>query len=302
MMTGFPLRFAIIFALMAPIGLGACSNNQDVSPIDVTDNPTQNIVRTEDPVAATVEGTLIYQSDVKRAAIAQGLIGPRERVDPTSNVYRVTLDELIDQRLLMLDAVKGGLVETEEAQRRLSSARERILSNLRVELYLAEAVSETAIRDLYEAQNNLGGRGEERRARQIVLPDEAAAADVLERLGDEEDFEVLAAERSIDPATAQSGGELGWLSRDMLPTALRDAVFNASVGDRIGPIDGGEGWYVLEILDRRVPNQRSFEEMREDIARFMTFEAVDALMTDLRDSAEIERTDMSAPAEEDDQP
>lgn len=277
-------RGVVAIALMA--GLAGCA--EDSSTILDEDRPI-TISRTTDAVVARVEGTLIYASDVQRAAAAQGLIGADSALEVSDPVFRVTVEDLIDQRLLALDARRAGVAQQEEAQRRLASARERILGNLRVETYLAETVNDQTIRELYEAQKSLSGRGEERRARQIVVADEDTAMAVVGRLNDEEDFSALVTELSIDSVTRARGGELGWLSRDLLPAPLRGPVFATNIGARAEPVQTEAGWHIIEVLDRRVPNQRSFEDTREDIVRFMTFDAIETLMTDLRDRAEVER-------------
>lgn len=275
-----------IVAILLMAGIAGCAENSSTIPDE--DRPVI-ISRMTDPVVARVEGTLIYASDVQRAAAAQGLIGADSEVEVSDPVFRVTVEELIDQRLLALDARRTGVAQQEEAQRRLAAARERILGNLRVETYLAETVNDETIRELYEAQKSLSGPGEERRARQIVVADEETAKAVVGRLNDEEDFAALVTELSIDSVTRDRGGELGWLSRDVLPAPLRSPVFTTDVGARAEPVQTDAGWHIIEVLDRRVPNQRSFEDTREDIVRFMTFDAIEALMTDLRDQAEVER-------------
>lgn len=275
-----------IVAILLMAGIAGCAENSSTIPDE--DRPVI-ISRMTDPVVARVEGTLIYASDVQRAAAAQGLIGADSEVEVSDPVFRVTVEELIDQRLLALDARRAGVAQQEEAQRRLAAARERILGNLRVETYLAETVNDETIRELYEAQKSLSGPGEERRARQIVVADEETAKAVVGRLNDEEDFAALVTELSIDSVTRDRGGELGWLSRDVLPAPLRSPVFITDVGARAEPVQTDAGWHIIEVLDRRVPNQRSFEDTREDIVRFMTFDAIEALMTDLRDQAEVER-------------
>lgn len=246
------------------------------------------ISRDGDAVAARVNGTAIYQSDVRRAAAAQGLIGEEDAINSGEPVFELTLQELIDQRLLALDAVRNGIDRDDEAQRRLQAARERILGNLRVETHLAEAVNEESILELYQAQNRLVGRGEERRARQIVVADEQTAITVLDRLNDEEDFEALITEFSIDESRREASGDTGWVSREMLPAPLRVPIFTSAVGGRAGPVQSEDGWHVIEVTDRRNPAPRSYEDTREDIARFMTFDAIQNLVTSLRDEAEVE--------------
>lgn len=278
-------RQAVILGLTGFI-LAACGAN---TPATDLNEASIAINRTDDPVVARVNDTPIYRSDVHRAAQARGLIGETDTISVDDPIFRVTINELIDQRLLSLDAVRTGAAKQPEAQRRLYAARDRILGNYRVELHVNAAVNDETIRDLYQAQRDLAGRGEERRARQIVLADEASAADIAQKLDDEEDFDTLVAEFSIDDATRERGGELGWVSRDMLTGSLRSTVFSTPVDGRSAPFETEEGWSIIEVQDTRTPSSRSFEESRDEIARFMTFEAVEELLIDLRDGGDIER-------------
>lgn len=278
-------REAITLGLAGCI-LAACGAETpatDLNKVPITIN------RATDPVVARVNDTPIYRSDVHRAAQAQGLIGENVAISMDDPIFRVTIDELIDQRLLSLDAVRTGAAKQPEAQRRLYAARDRILGNYRVEIHVNDAVNDDTVRNLYQAQRDLAGRGEERRARQIVLADEATAADIAQKLDDEEDFDTLVAEFSIDEATRERGGELGWVSRDMLTGSVRTTVFETTVGGRSTPFEAEDGWHIIEVQDTRTPSSRSFEESRDEIARFMTFEAVEELLTDLRDRGEVDR-------------
>jgi peptidyl-prolyl cis-trans isomerase C len=279
------LRQAVILGLASCI-FAACGIE---TPADTPNEARITLNRTADPVVARVDDTAIYLSDVQRAAEAQGLISANTVLTTDDPIFRVTIDELIDQRLLSLDAVRTGAAKKPEAQRRLYAARERILGNYRVEIHIADAVNDETIRNLYQAQRDLAGRGEERRVRQIVLADATLAANVSQKLDDEEDFDTLAAEFSIDEATRERGGELGWVSRDMLTGLVRTAVFNTPVGERSAPFEAEDGWYIIEVQDTRTPSSRSFEDSRDEIARFMTFEAVEDLLMNLRDRGEIER-------------
>lgn len=285
------VRQGIILGLGGCI-LAGCTAN---TPNSVDIEPPITINRSGDPIVVRVNNSPIYRSDVQRAAQAQGLISETVTLSTDDPIFRVTVDELIDQRLLSLDAVRTRLSKTPEAQRRLLAARERILGNYRVETHVSAAVNETSIRNLYQAQRELAGRGEERRARQIVLADAATALDIAQRLDDEEDFDTLAAEFSIDEASRDRGGELGWVSRDTLRGDMRSMVFSTPIGGRSAPFEVEDGWHIIEVIDSRTPSSRSFEESRNEIARFMTFEAVEALLSDVRDRGNVERVYENTP-------
>lgn len=256
--------------------------------------------RTGDMRVAEVNETTLYRSDVRRAAEAQGLIGSEDELSLDGPIFKTVLDDLIDQRLLALDAVRTGVADTDEAKRRLSAARDRILGNYRVETHLVEVVNDQTVRALYDAQRQLAGNGEERRIRRIVVEDEAVAQDIATRLDEEEDFETLVEAFSIDAPSRDKGGDMGWVSRNMLSGVLAATAFRTPVGGRSAPVQIDETWQIIEVRDVRTPSSRSFEDVREDITRFMTFEAVDALVTDLRDRAEIERVYEAASEDETD--
>ena len=238
---------------------------------------------------ARVDGSPIYRLDIRRAAEAQGLIGEDDPLEPGDPVFTNVLDDLIDQRLLALDAVRSGVADDPEAKRRLAAAQDRILGNYRVERHLAETVTEDSIRELYNAQRELAGRGEERLVRRIVVADQETALEVARRLGDEEDFDTLIETYATDEALRDQSGDMGWVSRNMLNGAVASQAFSTPVGGRSAPFQVGDSWQVLEVEDVRTPLSRSYEDVREDISRFMTYEAIETLMRELRDRADIER-------------
>ena len=249
----------------------------------------ETVARTgADTIVAHVNGSNLYASDVNLAAQEQGLVDEGISLPKTDARYRSVLDELIDQRLLALDAESQGLNAERDAKIRLAAARERILGNMRVERHLRDTVNETSIRRMYEEQAKLAARGDEVRARHILVKEKAKADELLKALEGDGDFAALATENSIDEGSAERGGDLGYFTQDMLDSRFTRPIFNAGKGERIGPIKSEFGWHIAEILDRRPAPQPSFESLQPKIANFMTFDAIQSLLKDLRDRSDIE--------------
>ena len=275
----------LVFSLCAGLLLAACSQRTVVGADDGT-GLGGGVMRLGDTEVARVDSTPIYLSDVERAAASEGLIAAGTPLSLDDPVFRTTLDGLVDQRLLALDALRRGLDQDDEARRRLLAARERILGNYNVERRLSDDVTEEALRELYDAQAALAQTGPERRYRQIVVEDADTAQSVVERLADEEDFAELARELSVHNS-ADAGGAMGWSGQASLPATLRDAVFDTAVGSRTAPIATPDGWYVIEVLDARTPGAREFEDVRDDLARFLTFKTIEDALAELREGAEV---------------
>ena len=205
----------------------------------------------------------------------------------TDDRYRGILEELIDQRLLALDAERKGLNADREAKIRLAAARERILGNLRVERHLQDVVNEASLRRIYEEQSKLARRGDEVQARHILVETKPEAVALLKKIKAGEDFADLAKAHSLDAGSAERGGDLGYFTQDMLNADFSGPIFAAAKGKLLEPLESEFGWHIAEVLDRRPAPQPSFEEIKPRIANFMTFDAIQDLLTELRDTAEV---------------
>jgi peptidyl-prolyl cis-trans isomerase C len=241
-----------------------------------------------DTPAARVGKDTIYASDVKREAVAQGLIGENEPLDVGSDLFKRVLDQVVDQKLLAREAERRNLDDDPAARRRLSAARERILGDMLVEQVVEGAVNEDAVKALYADQRRLSKTSEEVRARQIVTASPEQAQAVLRLLAAGASFEQLALERSTDQATRFNGGDLGYFTFDVMPEQYAVALRGARPGQTVGPFQTEAGWVVLKVEDRRPEQPLTLEEARPQIVRFLTYDRIRQLLEDLRARAEIE--------------
>ena len=96
-------------------------------------------------------------------------------------------------------------------------------------------------------------------ARHIFVADEPAADQALAALAAGADFATLARERSTDTASAEQGGDLGWIPRGDLPE-LDESAFATALNTPT-KAQGQAGWHVLEVLERQ--DQRPFENFAQ---------------------------------------
>lgn len=88
-------------------------------------------------------------------------------------------------------------------------------------------------------------------ARQIVVATQQDAQNALTRLAAGEAFAELAHELSLDDATRDKGGDLGWFPRQsgLVPPEIEDPAFRGSPGLVQGPILIGEQFYLVQTVD-----------------------------------------------------
>lgn len=247
-----------------------------------------------DKMVAKVGGDAIWASDVRREAVTQGSITEGEPLDVSSELFRRTLDELVDQKLLAGESLRQGLDRQPAVKRRLQAARDKLLGDVLVEGVVNKAVNDNAIRALYQEQQKLAQRGEELKARQIVVASEAEAESIKKLLTTGASFDALAMQRSTDSATRFNGGDLGYFTLDAMPEPYAAALKAAKAGDTLGPIKTDAGFAIVRVEDRRPEQAISLEEARPQIMRFLTYDEIRNLLSRLRAAKRVQML-ISAP-------
>ncbi len=158
-------------------------------------------------------------------------------------------------------------------------------------------LSETEI-ELYYAENQYRFENPERyQARHILFStmekseEEAEEAwrkaeEVLQQLRDGGDFEALAAEHSEDPANADSGGDLGWITQGMMVPEFEQAMFALEVGELSSePIKTEFGYHLIRVEAKDAGTVKPLDEVRERIREDLIIERSQSTRLDLMDNA-----------------
>lgn len=279
-------KASVLAATAALCLLAACTQQPSAQP------PPQP----GDRAVASVNGEMIWASDVKREAVAEGLIAPGDPLDVTSDRFRQVLDEVIDTKVLAGEAIARRLDKDPLAQRRIAAARERALENLMVDSVVGKAVNRQAENALYQDFLKNRTPSEVIHLRQIVTASEPDAEAVKKQLVGGAAFEALALARSLDSATRFKGGDLGETTTDTLPPPLGEAVKGAKVGQIVGPVKIDAGWAILKVDDRHPEPPPSLDAVRPQLIRFITYDQIKDLVLTLRSRAKIQNL-LPAPSE-----
>jgi len=239
---------------------------------------------TDEEVRDSICAAAPFQSEGRcsRAAISEFAqnIGFNDIVGYTEMIRRSLLVQklrrLAEQSVHVSDAATRARLERDRttvklryAAARASAFRERASVSDAAIQQLLESEPER-VRGVYDERIAEYQKPEEIRARQILLTGEAAkerAAKVTERLSAGEDFAALATEVSNDEATKASGGDLGWIPRGRMRPEFDEAAFAGAVASIVGPIETPDGVMLVKVEERRAAVNRSFEEVRSELAR-----------------------------------
>lgn len=96
-------------------------------------------------------------------------------------------------------------------------------------------------------------------ARDIVVDNEETAQQILASLQEGADFAALAREHSLDLATKDNGGDLGWFPHGLLAIELENAAFALQPGEVSQAILLGERFHIIQVVEREVARALSPE-------------------------------------------
>jgi peptidyl-prolyl cis-trans isomerase C len=267
------LGLVLAFSLLSPIPLLAQgtspkpANTGTVEP-GVVAAPQKG---SPDPVVGSVEGHLIYLSDLGEASktLPENLRGL-----PFDTLYPVLLDRMIDHQALVIMARRKGLEQSKRVQHDIQIATERILEGAYLGEVAAPQVTEQAIQARYNRLYVNKPATEEVRARHILVTTEAEALKVLDDLKKGSDFPTIARVISKDPDGAK-GGDLGFFRREQVWPGFADVAFSMQPGQIApAPIKNEFGWHVIKVEERRLVAPPSYSEMHDPLRQELLAQAV----------------------------
>jgi peptidyl-prolyl cis-trans isomerase C len=197
---------------------------------------------------------------------------------------------LADIILVNQVADKKNRADNADFKRRLAYVRSKLLMGIELQEQAKAALTDEAMREVYnEAVKSMSGQ-EEVRARHILVETEDEAKAILEQLKAGADFAALAKEKSKDPGGAE-GGDLGYFSKDQMVPEFAEVAFKMYPGQISNPVKTQFGWHIIKVEDKRTKPVPSFEQVRDRIEAFITRKAQTEMIAKLRQSAKIERLD-----------
>jgi peptidyl-prolyl cis-trans isomerase C len=241
-------------------------------------------------VIAKVNGAEIRQSDL---AIAEEELGPSlQQIDP-ANRRESLISFLIDMKIVAKAAEDKKLGDNPTFKRRLAFARDRLLMDSILADEGKTAVTDDAMKKVYEEATKQTTGEQEVHARHILVQTEDEAKAIKAELDKGADFAKLAKEKSKDPGAAD-GGDLGFFTKEQMVPEFSAVAFALEPGKISDPVKSQFGWHVIKVEEKRDRNPPEFDQVKGQIQAYVARKAQAEYVTKLRTAAKIERLDKPA--------
>lgn len=284
---------------------GASPTAGDDAAGPIVPTPTATAEPPPAPLAAMVNGRYIFLEDYERQVAMyqrvlqdQGLDLESDEGEAEMELLRIdVLEAMIDSELMREEAERLGLTLTgEELEEQLALDIEEGGGEAAFAEWL-EATGQTKddyAQMLYDlllsdrildiVADSLPEVAEQVHIRHIAVSGESEAQEVVSELAQGADFAELARSLSEDTLTGEEGGDLGWFPAGVIAPELESVAFSLEVGETSGVIEVGDGYHVIQVLEREAERPIS-EELKMDL-ELATFER---WLEGLRAAAAIER-------------
>jgi parvulin-like peptidyl-prolyl isomerase len=179
---------------------------------------------------------------------------------------KAILEAFVNREVLYAEALNKKIDKDPDLQKKFEDVKKELVINtyLQNQIMGRIKVNDREVEAFYNNNSAEFRNCEEVRISQIVVADEANAADILNKLSIRRDFGELAQIHSIDKASAERKGDVGWFTYKKLPEEIRDGVFKIRVGGISKPYKMPDGYEIYKITGRKAVSY-SFDQAKEAI-------------------------------------
>ncbi|MEZ9565551.1 peptidylprolyl isomerase [Vibrio artabrorum] len=129
-------------------------------------------------------------------------------------------------------------------------------------------ISDEEAQKYYQEHLDKYSTQEQRKVSHILVQgdDKAKAQAILDELNGGADFAKLAEEKSDDFGSADAGGNLGWIERDVMDPAFEKAAFALkNIGDMTGLVKSEFGYHIIKLDELKASQVKPYTEVAAEI-------------------------------------
>lgn len=251
----------------------------------------------EEGVLALVNGRQITQTefDARWGELAEATKARYQK----EGGKRVFLDELITKELLMQEARKLGLDQSDAIRDRAQRYKEQLILDelLKDRIKAKVELTNEELDAFYEQHSHELLTPLKVRVSQMLLPNISAAKDLEKQVNQGGHFAQFAQRYSIDEKSKAKGGDLGPYRKDLVVPEVDAVIHTLKPGFISAPIKTDAGYYLVmttpldkEIIEADVAVR---ERLRQELLNEKRRKRFDGVIADIRAKATIRLADAS---------
>lgn len=249
------------------------------------------VASAQDNAAALSKAYVTVNGQAQSNALAEILLRDQlsRGANDSTELRQAVRDALINQALMAQEARKAKL----DANPLLQAQNELAQQNILAQAWQQQVLSETSIKeeDLKAEYDRQIARMSDKDylLRHLLVPQEATAKLLIEKIQSGAKIADLSKEYSQDPQSRERGGLTDWVNATDLSPALAEAMKSFAKGKLLPkPVKTDAGWHVLQFEDVRAYKAPSLADTKPQLIGILTRAALDARLKSIRQQAKIQ--------------
>ncbi len=239
---------------------------------------------------ARVGDTAITDKDL-RAALSNFNEAQKAQILKDSNSRRQILASLIDQEVLLNEAVKSKLDQDAEYKEAFENFRKQFLASRVLQKNLGNKLTESAVKSYYEAHKSRYST-DQVHAMHILVSDEERAKELMKQAKEPNaDFQALAEKHSKDPSAKNNRGDLGFFGRERMVPEFTEAAFAGEKGQIVGPVKTAYGYHIIKVVERKTGSVLEFADVESRVRNELRADLTQNYVSKLRQTAKVKVND-----------
>ena len=214
-------------------------------------------------IVANVGGNAVYAQEIDEMVAAYAQRG--QNYD-TPQGRAALLEQVINKKLLLLDAKKNLLEHNPQFKAELDKINDEMLANFNVQKVIENiTVTDDEAQTFFNENKDQFQKGEAVSASHILVDSEDKANEIKEKIESGEiGFEDAARQHSTCPSS-QNGGALGEFTRGQMVPEFDQAVFSMDVGELRGPVKTQFGYHLIKLTGKTGPEELKFSDVKDQV-------------------------------------
>ena len=252
-------------------------------------------------IAAAVLGVSALSASAQNLAIVNGKAVPMARVAALKTqieasgqpippeMDKMIKEEIIFREILMQEANRRGLANSDIYKQQMEMARQTVLVNaLRADFEKKNPVTDAEAKAEYD-KFVTANAGKEMKARHILVESEDRAKAIIAEVKAGKSFEDIAKKESKDPGSGARGGDLDWANPKNYVPEFTEALLKLKKGEMTAtPVKTQYGWHIIRLDDERQAEMPKFEDVKPQIVQQLQQQKLQQFQDQLRKSAKIQ--------------
>lgn len=221
-------------------------------------------------IVASVGGNAVFQWEIDEMVAAYAQRG--QNYD-TPQGRAALLEQVINKKLLLLDAKKNLLEHNAQFKAEFEKVKDEMLANFNVQKVIEGiTVTDDEAKKFFDENKEQFQKGESVSASHILVESEEKANEIKSQIESGEiGFEDAARKHSTCPSS-QNGGALGEFTRGQMVPEFDRAVFEMQVGELRGPVKTQFGYHLIKLTDKKEPSEMRFDEIKDQVKNMVLTE------------------------------